>query len=405
MKTDASGGSPAGNNVEERLSRQFAGELERAERDYPVLMRPRRDPLRPAPVWQRFAAPMAALIVLVVVSLVGVGIALRPSAGPTGNNPAPAGVVRGSDGIPTSIDGQRVYRIGDKAEWQNLSGSFLLAAYATDFVVTCPTALPQSAAEAALVGQCGGVLLARSAGTDTSKGIYLGDFPAVAPRSSEALAAWLGGQAIVMRVHTHDPEAAQCAANTRAACESAVVVEAVVWPTVPTAINGERVYRGTDQASFPTSGSFLLGGPATKPSVMPACPAPINKTNAEQQLIPYCHCLLIDGLSVAPMSNLDEPNGEIVVARVHIYDPLAAQCPATTSAQCKASIVVEAVVWRSSQSTTTATATPASSMTTPVNPDSSASVGTGTGSSSSAGPSIPVATPPAPPAPSGPLAS
>jgi hypothetical protein len=160
------------------------------------------------------------------------------------------------------------------------------------------------------------------------------------------LYGWLGGPAIVVRVHTHDPEAAACSADKRAACEAAVVVEGVVWPTVPTEIAGERVYRATDQASFPTSGSFLLGGPFAKPSVMPPCPMQPNLTAAEQQLIPYCYILQIDGLELAPSSNIDEPNGEVVVARVHVGDPLAAQCPASDRAQCQTSIVVESVVWR-----------------------------------------------------------
>ena len=162
----------------------------------------------------------------------------------------------------------------------------------------------------------------------------------------------------MVRVHTHDPEAAQCRAEQQAACEAALVVEAVVWPAVPTQIDGERVYRAADQASFPTSGSFLLGGPFTKPQFMPPCPMQPNQTAAEQQLIPYCYILSIDGLSVAPESNIDEPNGEIVVARVHIDDPLAAQCPASDRAQCQAAIVVEAVVWRGETPATSASPTP-----------------------------------------------
>jgi hypothetical protein len=218
-------------------------------------------------------------------------------------------------------------------------------------------------------------------------GVAIGSLFKVAPRGSEALTGfltqphWLNGPAIVMRVHTHDPEAAQCGADQQAACEAAVVVEAVVWPTVPSEINGERVYRATDQASFPTSGSFLLGGPATKPSVMPPCPAPIDKTNAEQQLIPYCYVLSIDGLSVAPMSNLDEPNGEVVVARVHTHDPLAVQCPADVPTACAASIVVESVIWRSSESAATAIPSSGASTTTPINSAGTASAPAGTGTS------------------------
>ena len=115
MKNDDTGGPSAEDNVEERLSRRFAVELERAERDYPALMRSPRDPVRSTSVWRRIAVPMTGVVVLVAVSLVGVGLALRPGSGPAGSND-PA-VVRGSDGIPTAIDGQRVYRIADQSEW------------------------------------------------------------------------------------------------------------------------------------------------------------------------------------------------------------------------------------------------------------------------------------------------
>ena len=390
MKTDDIGGPSVEDKVVERLSRRFAQELERAERDYPVLMRPRRDPAR-SPVWRRIAVPMTVVVALVAVSLVGVGMALRPSAGPTGNNPAPAGVVRGSDGIPTSIDGQRVYRIGDQSEWQNLSGSFLLRGYSVLFAHFCPLQVtPLPSVERDLVDPChaSGAL----ADGPTSDG---GPSLMVAPIGSESLGSWVGASAIVVRVHTHDPEAAQCGADQQAACEAAVVVEAVVWPTVPTQFNGERVYRATDQASFPSSGSFLLGGPATKPSVMPPCAMQVNLTAAEQQLIPYCYVLSIDGLSVAPMSSLDEPNGEIVVARVHINDPLAAQCPADVRSQCATSVVVEFVVRRLGESAVTASPTSAASTTSPSNPASgegsgpvppSAPVASGPSAGSSVGP-------------------
>lgn len=387
MKTDETGGQSAEDKVVERLSRRYAMEMERAERDYPALARSRRDPARSTPVWRRIAASMTAVVVLVAVSLVGVGLALRPSAGPAGpSNPA---VVRGSDGIPTVIDGQRVYRIGEKADWQNLSGSFLLAGYATAFTPSCPapapTAAPQPSAEANLLGWCSAIVLTTEPIADFN-GVDIGSLFKVAPRGSEALTGfltqpqWLNEPAIVVRVHTHDPEAAQCGTDQQAACVAAVVVEAVVWPTVPTEINGERVYRAATQVAFPTSGSFLLGGPATKPSVMPPCPAPIDQSAAEQQLIPNCYFRSIDGLGMAPMSNLDEPNGEVVVARVHTHDPLAAQCPANLQAQCDASIVVESVVWRSSESAATVAPSSVASSTTPSNPAS----GEGSGPVSSA---------------------
>jgi hypothetical protein len=393
MKTDDTGGPSAQDKVAERLSRRYSVELERAERDYPALIRPRADPLasgaipgsgRSLRAWRRIAVPMTVVVALVAVGLVGVGIALRPSAGPTGNNPAPAGVVGGSDGIPTSIDGQRVYRIGDQSEWQKLSGSFLLGGFSIVFAHSCPLQVsPLPSAEHDLVDLCGsGALLAAGPSSDGGPGSLR-----VAPIGSKALDGWAGGPAIVMRVHTHDPEAAQCAADQKAACEAAVIVDAVVWPTVPTEINGERVYRDTDWASVPTSGSFLLGGPATKPSVMPPCPMQVNQTEAEQKLIPYCYVLSIDGLSVAPMSNLDEPNGEVVVARVHINDPLAAQCPADVRSQCESSVVVESVVWRSTEDAAVASPSSAASTTSPSNPASGEGVGPGASASVASGPS------------------
>jgi hypothetical protein len=116
---------------------------------------------------------------------------------------------------------------------------------------------------------------------------------------------------------------------------------------IPSEIGGEKVFRATDEATFPTSGSFLLGGVFTRPAIMAPCVAPIGLNDAEQQLVYSCNNPRIDGLELAPSSTIDEPSGEILVARVHIHDPLAGQCSAKYAAQCAAAIVVESVVWRS----------------------------------------------------------
>ena len=287
------------------------------------------------------ALPVTSAAVLAVAVVAALGLLLGPGTGPA-VAPGPA-VLRRRDGHrrhPEQIDGQRVYRVADQAAFRTSSGSFLLAAVAggRPACAAGPSALG-SGAETDLLGCQSMVGLTNTSGAPDSGilVVLMRDQPAL---GIYGFGGWTG-LLVVVRVHTHDPEAAECSAARQAACEAAVVVEAVVWPEVPTQVAGERVYRATDQASFPTSGSFLLGGPFTKPSVMPPCPMPMNETAAEQQLIPYCYILSIDGLSVAPMSNIDEPNGEIVVARVHIDDPLAAQCPASDRAQCQASIVVE----------------------------------------------------------------
>ncbi|MGD0863746.1 MAG: hypothetical protein ABSA21_13495 [Candidatus Limnocylindrales bacterium] len=393
MKTDVSGGASAddraNDRLEERLSGRFAMELDRAELDYPAL-RERLVGSVPAARggsgrWPKIALPVTAAACLAVAALVVGSLWSGSGTGPAvpaplASGPSASGVVMSSDGIPTQIDGQRVYRVTDKAEWQNLSGSFLLGGYGLDFVMSCPTWLPQPSAEADLLGQCGGVELAPSANENPGSGLLM-----LAPQGSSSLSGWLGGPAIVVRVHTHDPEAAQCSAREQSACEAALVVEAVVWPAVPTEITGERVYRAADQASFPTSGSFLLGGPFTKPEFVPPCPMQPGLSAAEQQLIPYCYLLRIDGLEIAPESNIDEPNDEIVVARVHVNDPMAAQCPADVRAQCAAGIVVESVVWRSTPYAA-ATPTPAAASQTPGTNAASTPESGSTGPSESIGP-------------------
>ncbi len=377
MNADTRGGASAGDNLEDRLSGRFAAELDRAERDYPALREKLVESVPAARarrgLWPRIALPITSAAVLAIAVLAGAGLLSGSTTGPgvgsvpsVTSGPASSGVVMGADGIPTQIDGQHVYRVTDQASFPT-SGSFLLAGYGLDFVMACPTGLPQPSAEVDLLGQCGGVELAPHANENPGPGLLM-----LAPQGS-SLVGWLGGPAIVVRVHTHDPEAAQCSSSEQSACEAALVVEAVVWPTVPTQIDGERVYRAADQASFPTSGSFLLGGPFTKPEFMPPCPMQANETTAEQQLIPYCYILSIDGLELTPMSNIDEPNGEIVVARVHIDDPLAAQCPASDREECQAGIVVESVVWHGAKPVTSASPTPGE--TGSLNPVSAVSAG------------------------------
>ena len=368
MKTDERGGAAADENLEERLSRRFAVELQQAERDYPVLGRLRADSRarrHAGRIWPRLAMPVAAVAVLAVVGL-GAGLLYN------GTTPAGPGVVRGSDGIPTWIDGERVYGVADQSEWQKLNGSFLLSA--VPYITEVPAEpycngdagnLASAGASNPLEGDpsvwasstpevCLRFALDAPPAHSVGSGItFEPSMPVVTKQSSTPLLDPWVGIGIVMRVHTHDAVAAGCstvAAAFQAACDAEVVVEAVAWPVVPAEIAGQhggRVYRFSDQGSFPTSGSFLLGGPFTKPSVVPPCPAPIGWSQAEQQLIPYCFTQSIDSVAVAPMSNIDEPNDEIVVARVHINDPLAAQCSAEVRADCQAAIVVEAVVWRS----------------------------------------------------------
>lgn len=118
--------------------------------------------------------------------------------------------------------------------------------------------------------------------------------------------------------------------------------------SVPTQIAGEHVYRAIDQSSFTRlTGSFLLGGLVTYPDVVPPCPSEAGPPGDGQGLLPYCYWPSLDGLALSPKGSFDEPGNEIVVARVHVNDPLAAQCQPAVRAECEAAMVVESVVWRS----------------------------------------------------------
>ena len=393
MKTDMAGGPAADGNLEERLSRRFATELEQAERDYPTLGRRRAvapGRRRAGLTWPRLAVPVVAIFMLAAVGLVGFGLIAAPGHAVTG--PGGPAAALGSDGIPNQIDGEHVYRVGEKVESQK-QGWYLLGGYVFQEIANCPSS-------AGPPMPCFG--LGPIAGSDaTTGGIDVSVAVDASDPNPPAFGDWLGAP-VVARMKG-------CSWDNGTPCPP--VVMAVVWPEVPTQLNGERVYRATDQASFPTSGSFLLGGRFAKPSVMPPCPMRIDTTAAEQQLIPYCYVLSIDGLDVAPMSNLDEPNNEIVVARVHIDDPLAAQCPASTRPGCEASIVVESVAWRSDAllSASPSDGAPANIIPT-ANPASSGAAGA-SAVVPPAGPSFAVSSvsvsqaPPPPPASVGPIES
>jgi len=341
MKTEPTGGRSTGRTVEEMLAKRFEAELRVAERDYPALGEVRLERTANAraagparPTWRRLATAVGALAIIATIGVLAAALAYRPTTGPAPDSRGAA--------MPTQIGGERVYLISEAAQWQNLSGSFLLGGYPFRETANCPARLETlPPAEDSMLPMCGGLGIGAKLGSDaTTAGIK------VANSGSDALEEWLGVPAVA-RVHTHDPAAAQCAAGNRADCQSALVVESVVWPAIPTDVGGERVYRAADRAAFPTSGSFLLGGRVTTPDYIPPCPAPVGRTAAEQALLSYCTWIDIGGVDVAPMSNFTEPMNELVVARVHIDDPLASQCPEASRADCRAAVVVESVVWRS----------------------------------------------------------
>jgi hypothetical protein len=339
MKTESNGGS-AETQITQKLARLYEVELDRAGRDFPTMRLPALEvPERvPRPHMKlRLFSEAVAIVAVGAIIVAGGWLAANPQT-PAGPAPA-ASLPMGPDGIPNQINGERVYRIADKPEWEKLSGSFLLG--------STPSLISPACIAAGVAGVAEGDLIQASCGPALLVGPTLGSSVMLAPKSASLIEPWQGSQ-IVVRVHTHDPEAASCAAANRATCDASVVVEEVVWPVIPTAISGERVYRATDQAAFSKlTPSFLLGGVFIKPELVPTCPMPIDLTRAEQQLLPYCFIQTIDGLQLSPKSNIDEPRGELVVVRAHVNDALAADCPAATQADCMAAIVVDSVVWHS----------------------------------------------------------
>jgi hypothetical protein len=281
-----------------------------------------------------------SVIVVAVVAVVGlVGFHLV-SGGSSGSAGPTQQIAFGSDGTPDQIDGRHVYLINDQAKWENLGGSFLLAAFASNGAPSCPMQNVTLRAESDLLG-CPEVVLGLWPSGKT------GMFTAPKGLSGPAVYGWVG-HVVVVRAHTHDPEAVLCGADRLVRCEAALVLEAVVWPVVPSEVGVEQVYRATDQASFANlKGSFLLGGLVTYPDVVTPCPSVAGPPGDGQGLLPYCYWPSIDGLALSPKGDFNEPGSEIVVARVHVNDPLAAQCQPAVIATCRAVIVVESVVWRS----------------------------------------------------------
>lgn len=166
----------------------------------------------------------------------------------------------------------------------------------------------------------------------------------VAFRGSEALNPW-DGDLIVARVHIHDPEAAQCDASDRDACEAAIIVEQVVWPTVPSEIDGQHVYRASESAKYDKlSGSFLLGGYVAEATPDPGCEPPAQPT-AERLLAPDCPQPSIDGEPIAPASKVDPAPNQIAVVRAHVNDARAAGCSTDFRSECEQAIVIDAAVW------------------------------------------------------------
>jgi hypothetical protein len=171
---------------------------------------------------------VAAVFSLLVIAVVAAVVAQRPTptTGPgsqTGSpaatkvvatvTPTAAGLVTGADGIPTQMDGQPVHTMLDQSAWPANNDSFLLAAEPGISAMACPPGAnlaspPYTSVEAEfLTGRCNYASL-RPVGTGSSA-----DAQWLAPKSPafSQLFVWsMAGAPVLMRVHTHDSEAALC---------------------------------------------------------------------------------------------------------------------------------------------------------------------------------------------------
>jgi hypothetical protein len=321
----------------------------------------------------RAARPLglvAAVSSLLVIAVVAAVVAQRPTettepASQTGATaatqvavtvtPTAPGLLTGADGIPTQIDRQPVHTMLDQSAWPTNSDSFLLAAKPSISAMACPPGAnlaspPYTSAEAEfLTGMCDYASLSPVGTAPGAAGQWL------APKSPafSQLFVWsMAGAPLVMRVHTHDSKAALCTAARLVQCQESVVVEAILWPTIPSQFDGQHVYGGDEINAAAAAGSIaslphtlLLGGVvwAESASVI-GCSPP--SPNAQDALLSNCvPTITIGGAFVAPKSSFTAVTGQLVIVRGHVNDPLAAQCSADTQTACQDAFVVESVVW------------------------------------------------------------
>ena len=225
------------------LEAWFQGEVRQAAADL------RRASLRPARarVVPARGVPGSAIAGLLVVILVLAGISRLPAfsgpaAEPTGEGASPTASPmessatppeptesspstsappvsigdRFDDGIPATIDGERVVRTGSLEQLgPGDDRSFLLGGWVFDFRDITPSCALRID-PVAFGPRC--------------MSPYLSDLPTRIP--SVFIERWpylIGGGPVVLRVHRHDAEAATCTPARRQACELTAVVEDVLW--------------------------------------------------------------------------------------------------------------------------------------------------------------------------------
>lgn len=166
---------------------------------------------------------------LVLMALVASWRSGPPASTPSGAASAVASATPvGGDGLPATYMGQPVFRgdaIGEHIDADTSSSSFFIGGWLRGILVDCD-APPSPRPSSPLAPWClSGWFLAdhRPVRGDTLPPLHL------IVGEHVTLSGWRMADPVILRVHAHDPEAAECAEPIRAECERAVVVEEIVW--------------------------------------------------------------------------------------------------------------------------------------------------------------------------------
>lgn len=131
--------------------------------------------------------------------------------------------------FPRDIDGEQVLTVDEATTLITSSDSaepFLVGGWVVSSSADC--FLPPDFPDTPLLAACGDGFHILSHSPDRTAESLLGGLRLVIDEGIGAFPT--GMDPTVLRVHAHDPRAADCPANYRARCEAAIVVDAVVWP-------------------------------------------------------------------------------------------------------------------------------------------------------------------------------
>lgn len=280
------------------LARWFDGEVRQADLDL------RRSPLRPIRARRGpargIAAPAAGAILVVVLVIAGisrlpslVGPATESTDSPappaTFTGPellatatlAPTGVIerRYGDGIPASIDGERVVRPStiDRLG-PNDERPFLLGGWLFDWkgiVLACALVTPMEFGPRCMSP-------------------YVSETPMSGPSVIlDGAPGRTDGGPVVFRVHRHDEQAATCDPGRRETCELTAVIEAVVWAgddaTVTEPISAAAAGRLLRSLDLGLGGATITAVPPSKPAKTPAPTLPSSSGPINFSGLPPCN--------------------------------------------------------------------------------------------------------------------